>query len=152
MNKGIAALLVTLSALCLFLFSGWAVAASKQPKTTSKDQVREKVTEALQAIKDFAEKQRQEAVKRAKTAINDLDEAIDRLEDRIDRKWGQMDEAARKKARHTIKSLRKLQNELAEWSGELKHSSGEAWKHVKKGLLESYQTLKQALDQAEKEF
>jgi len=34
----------------------------------------------------------------------------------------------------------------------MKHSSANAWERVKGGLLESYQTLKESFQEAEKEF
>ena len=48
--------------------------------------------------------------------------------------------------------LRKKRNELSEWYGGLKHSSANAWDHVKDGFAEGYESLEDAFDKADKEF
>ncbi len=128
----------------------FAAQSSTQEKGT-KD-VKEKVTEAVQAIEKYSVKQRDEAVKKAKAALDDLDTRIDDLESRLDEKWGQLDQAARQKARTTLTALRKERNEVAEWYGGLKHSSGNAWEAVKKGFVKSYRKLGDTFDKARSEF
>ena len=68
------------------------------------------------------------------------------------KKWGQMDQSARKKARASLKALRKQRNEVAEWYGGLKHSSSNAWEDVKKGFLNSYQVIRDTFDKVQGEF
>ena len=63
-----------------------------------------------------------------------------------------MDQATRDKANATLKSLRKQRTELAEWYGGMQYSSVNAWEHVKKGLLDSYEALSKAYNKALKEF
>jgi len=145
----IAAAIISMGFLTL---SGLAFAGTAEPKEASGDQTRKEFSETLQVIKDFAAEQREEAVKQAKIALEEIDAAIENLEERFDRNWDQMDQAARKKSRDTLKSLKKQRNELSEWYGGLKHSSAKAWGHVKSGLLKSYQSLKEAFREAEKEF
>jgi len=63
-----------------------------------------------------------------------------------------MDQASREKAKKTLQALRKKRNELSEWYGGLKHSSADAWDHVKKGFVDGYEALAGAFDKAENEF
>jgi len=120
-------------------------------KTTTKE-VKQKVAEAAEAIKNYSVDQRDEAVKKAKVALDDLDARIDRMESQLNKKWDQMDQTTRKKARATLTALRKQRSELAEWYGGLKHSSSNAWEDVKKGFLNSYRELREAFDKAYSQF
>ena len=63
-----------------------------------------------------------------------------------------MDQASREKAKKNFTGLRKKRNELSEWYGGLKHSSADAWDHVKKGFVDGYEALASAFDKAENEF
>jgi hypothetical protein len=127
-------------------------AAQTSTDETLKEDVKNKVTEAVQAIKKYSVNQRDEAVKKAKAALDDLDIRIDSMESQLDKKWDQMDQSARKKAMATLTMLRKQRNEVAEWYGGLKHGSSNAWEDVKKGFLKSYQELRDAFDKAHGEF
>src|SRR5262245_46655197 len=126
-------------------------AADAPAKTTAKD-VSDKAKETGHAIKDYTVAQRDEAVKQAKAALDDADTKIRRLERKLDADWDKMDHAARKQARETLDTLRKERNDLAEWYGGLKHSSGEAWDEVKSGFARSYDELKKSFAKARKEF
>jgi len=132
--------------------SGVALAQNPPSQEPSDPSHLKAISGKLQTIKDFATEQRAEAVKQAKIALEEMDAAIESLEAKIDRNWEKMDQAARKKARETLKALKKQRNELAEWYGGLKHASSKAWGHVKGGLLKSYESLGEAFRKAEKEF
>ena len=137
----------------IFFAVGSVSFAAQTPaeKTTTKE-VKEKVAEAAQAIEKYSVDQRDEAVKKAKVALDDLDARIDRMESRVNKKWDQIDQTTRNKAINTLTALRKQRNELAEWYGGLKHSSGNAWEDVKKGFLNSYRELRDAFDKAYSQF
>ena len=137
----------------IFLAVGWVsfAAQTSGEKTTTKD-VKEKVAEAAEAIKNYSFDQRDKAIVNAKAALADLDARIDGMESRLNKRWDQMDQSTRKKAIDTLTALRKQRNEVAEWYGGLKHSSGNAWEDVKKGFLKSYQELRDAFDRAHSQF
>jgi len=120
-------------------------------KTTAKD-VSKKVEDTGKAIKSYSLAQRDEALKKARAALDDLDARISRLERKLDNDWDKMDQDARKKARATLRALRKERNEAGEWFGGLKHSSAEAWEQVKAGFVKSYEDLKKSFSKARKEF
>lgn len=126
-------------------------AQTSTPETATKD-VKDKVVDAAQAIKNYSVNQRDEAVKKAKAALDDLDVRIDSMESQLNKEWQQMDQSARKKAMATLTALRKKRNDVAEWYGGLKHSSSKAWEDVKKGFLKSYYELRDAFDKAHSEI
>jgi hypothetical protein len=143
-----------LVAITTIFFAMGAISFAAQTSTheTGTKDVKEKVTEAAQAIKNYSVDQRDEAVKKAKAALDDLDARLDGMESQLNKKWDQMDQSARKKARATLTALRKQRNEAAEWYGALKHGSSNAWEDVKKGFLKSYQELRDTFDKARREF
>jgi basic membrane lipoprotein Med (substrate-binding protein (PBP1-ABC) superfamily) len=135
-----------------FAIESVSFAAQTSTNETSTKDVKEKVVDASQAIKNYSVNQRDEAVKKAKVALDDLDVRIDSMESQLNKKWHQMDQSARKKSRDTLTALRKQRNEVAEWYGGLKHSSSKAWEDVKKGFLKSYRELRDSFDKAHSEF
>jgi BMFP domain-containing protein YqiC len=143
------AALLFITAVFLAVGSVSLVAQTSAEKTK---EVKEKVAEAAEAIKNYSFDQRDEAIMKAEAALADLDARIDRMESRLNKKWDQMDQSARKKAIKTLTALRKQRNEVADWYGGLKHSSRNAWEDVKKGFLKSYQQLRDAFDRAHSQF
>jgi len=65
--------------------------------------------------------------------LDKLDKRIDALEVHVDESWDKMDKDTRKKARDSLKALRKQRNQVAEWYGSLKSSTENAWEHMKQG-------------------
>jgi BMFP domain-containing protein YqiC len=135
-----------------FAVGSVSLAAQTPAEKTTTKEVKEKVAEAAEAIKNYSFDQRDEAIVKAKAALADLDARIDRMESRLNKEWDQMDQSARNKAINTLTALRKQRNEVAEWYGGLKHSSSNAWEDVKKGFLKSYQELRDAFDRAYSQF
>jgi len=141
----ITAVMILISAVC------FADQKSGDDKATSKD-VKQETMEAIEAIKTYTVDKKNEAVKEVKVVLEDLDTRIERMQSRIEKKWDQMDQTSRDKARETMQALRKKRNELSEWYGGLKHSSADAWDHVKKGFVDGYESLASAFDKAENEI
>ena len=139
--------LIILLAYPSVTLTGWTA-----EKKTTKEDVKQEIKEAFEAVQNLTADQRDEAVKKVKVAMEKLDDQIESMENRIGKKWDQMDQAARRQARSTLVSLRKQRNELAEWYGGLKYSSVAAWGHVKNGFLKSYESLAKAFGKAESEF
>ena len=129
-----------------------ALAAQTATNQTTAADVKKKVAEAAEAIKNYSVDQRDEALKKAKMALDELDAGIDRMESQLNQQWDRMDQSARKQATATLKTLRKQRNEVAEWYGGLEHSSSNAWEDVKKGFIRSYGELREAFEKAKNEF
>jgi DNA mismatch repair ATPase MutS len=137
----------------MILISAISFAGQKagDDKATSKD-VKQETMEAIEAIKKYTVDKKDEAVREVKVVLEDLDTRIDRIQSRIENKWNEMDQASRESARKTIQALRKKRNELSEWYGGMKHSSADAWDHVKEGFVEGYEAVANAFDKAENEL
>ena len=52
-----------------------------------------------------------------------------------------MNEATRKEACENLRALRKQGSQVAEWYGNMKTSSANAWDHMKNGFSDAYKTL-----------
>ena len=141
----ITAVMILISTIC------FADQKSGDDKATSKD-VKQETMEAIEAIKTYSVDKKNKAVKEVKVVLEDLDIRIDRMQSRIEKKWDQMDQTSRDKAKESMQALRKKRNELSEWYGGLKHSSADAWDHVKKGFVDGYESLASAFDEAENEI
>ncbi len=143
----------TVSLLALMLL-GVALPSQASPygndKTTAKE-VRQKVTDAAESIKNYTVDKRDEAAKKAKASLDALDARIHALEERIDKKWEKMDKASREQARATLQALHKQRVEAAEWYGGLKYSTADAWEHMKKGFSDAYKSLRSTWEKAERE-
>lgn len=126
-------------------------ARSDDDETTIQD-VNQQTEELLTALKQYGSDKREEAIKKTTEALIRLDQRLDRLETRIDDKWDEMDKTARKKARSTLRALRKQRIELAESFGSWKNSSASAWDHMKEGFAKAYQKLDDAWSRAKTEF
>jgi hypothetical protein len=122
------------------------------PQKTTTSRIKHDVAETVQAIKNYSAEQKDEAVKSAREALDGLDARIDRMQAQLDKKGNRMSQAAHKRARATMEALRKERTEAAEWYGGLKHGSAAAWEEVKGGFLKSYQTLRDAVGNAEKQL
>lgn len=119
---------------------------------TSIEEVKKKTEDLLQALSAYTIDQKDEAVSKTKTALDNLDKRIDALEARVDENWDNMDKYTRKKARDSLKALRKQRNQVAEWYGSMKSSTGNAWEHMKKGFSDAYKSLSDAWEKSENEF
>jgi hypothetical protein len=124
--------------------------APTAPEKTTTSRIRHDVAETVEAIKNYSAEQKDEAVKKAREALDGLDARIDRMQAQLDKKWNKMSQSAHREARATMEALRKERTQAAEWYGGLKHSSAAAWEEVKGGFLKSYQTLRDAVGNAEK--
>ena len=129
----------------------FAAQNTQDDKTTSKD-VKMETMEAIQTIKSYSVNQRDKAIKQGKDLLDDMDARIDHMQSLVEKKWNEMNQASREKLNESLTALRKKRNELSEWYGGLKHSSANAWDHVKDGFVEGYESLADAFDKAEKEF
>ncbi|MCZ4279700.1 hypothetical protein O4H49_02845 [Kiloniella laminariae] len=127
-------------------------AADKATEATTLEQVQQDAAELMESIKGYSAEQRDEALADAQEGLDSLDREIDALETRIDKNWDEMDQAAREQARESLRALRKQRTELAQWYGEWKNSSADAWDEVKKGFSEAYQSLSDSWGEAVTEF
>lgn len=139
--------------ICVLMFSITPLCFADDHKNkTSFKQVKQETRDLMQALKGYTSDQKDEAVRETKAALDKLDNRIDALENRIDKSWDKMSQSAREKTRASLKALRKQRNHVAEWYGSLKHSTADAWGHMKKGFSKAYKTLHKSWEKAENEY
>jgi len=126
-------------------------AAMKSGKTSAAE-VKQETEDLLKTLQSYTIEQREEAIRKTAEVLEKLDKRIDAQEKRLDDNWAKMDQAARESARATLKELHRQRNQVAEWYGSMKNSSGEAWEHMKAGFSEAYKSLQKAWEKSEKEF
>lgn len=119
---------------------------------TTIEEIKQEASETTNVIKDYTVEKRDEAARNIKARLNSLDTRIQALEARVDKNWENMDQAARVRARSTLTVLREKRIRVAEWYGSMKNSSTEAWGHMKKGFSDSYSSLRNSWEKAEKEY
>lgn len=134
-----------------FCFMSQSFAQADNDKTTMQD-VKQETQELISALKGYSIDQRDEAIQKTEQALKNLDKRIDAFEARIDKNWDQMSKAVRDKTRANLKALRKQRTDLAERYGSWKHSSADAWEHMKQGFSDAYQAVEDAWEKAESEF
>jgi hypothetical protein len=113
---------------------------------------KKKTLEAVETLKNYSIEKKDKSVSEVKVALEKMDARIDRMQSRVENNWNEMDQASREKAKKTLQALRKKRNELSEWYSGMKHSSADAWDHVKKGSIDVCEALAAAFDKAENEF
>lgn len=121
-------------------------------KDTEAHEVQQETKELLTTLKQYSFEQRNQAVSKANQAIEKLDNRIDHLENEIDDDWDSMSVEARKKSKSTLKVMRKKRNDLAEWAGNLRNSTPDAWDQMKKGFSDAYQSLSDSWKRAKNEY
>ena len=95
-----------LAVTAMFGISSGCSFESSTDQTTIKE-VKQEMQDVIQVLKGYSIDQRDETVKKTKAALDKVDNRIDALETRIDNNWDKMNETARKKAKATLKALRK---------------------------------------------
>lgn len=121
-------------------------------KAPTAQEVQAEVAEAARAVEDYTAEQRDEAVRQVRSALGSVDARIDALTSRLESRGESMSEAARKETREMLRALRARRQKVAEWYGALKHSSANAWQHVRHGFADAYRSMVEALGKAEQEF
>jgi len=126
--------------------------AESSDDTVLLEDIKKETRDLLQALNSYSVDQRDKAIRKTKAALDNLDKRIDKMEVRLSERWDEMDRVTREKARSSLRELREKRTQAAEWYGSLKHSTADAWEHMKKGLSEAYSSLNDAWERAEKEF
>lgn len=142
--------------LCLaVLIAGWLPLAFAQetPKPVDsekqqREQVKKEVDEAVDAIRSYSIERRNEAVERAHKSLTEADRRMDRLDAQVNERWERMSTSARQRSQEAMSDLRRRRNDVAEWTGGMRHSSDDVWEDVKSGFIKSYHELADALQKA----
>lgn len=119
---------------------------------TSMQEVKQETEDLLQTFKAYTVDQKEEAIRSTNAALHNLDKRIDALETEVDESWETMNRDVRKKARDSLKSMRKQRIQVAQWYGRLQESTGNAWEQMKDGFSDAYERLHEAWEKSEREF
>ena len=119
---------------------------------TSIEEIKQETQDLLETLDAYTVDRKDEAIRKTKMALDNLDKRIDAVEANVDEHWDKMDRDARKKARDSLKALRKQRNQVAEWYDSLKSSTENAWEHMKKGFSDAYKALNDAWEKSENEI
>ncbi len=134
-------------AIVLFFIGSVPCAAQTSTQEKGTIEVKEKVTDVDQAIKDYSVNQRDEALKKAQAVLHELDSRIDTMKSQVNKRFQEMDQSARKKAKIAFRELKKKRKEVSEWYTRLENSSSTEWEDIKKGFLKSYRELQDTFDE-----
>jgi hypothetical protein len=138
--------------LLIAIFALTSLCSAAPSGKTSIEDVKKETQDLLQTLKGYSAAQRDEAIARIKVTLDDLDQRITALEATIDANWEKMDKTARANARNRLQELHKERTEVAEWYGNLKSSSAEAWEQTKRVFSDAYKDLNEAWEKSEIEF
>ena len=141
----------TIAAL-LAAMSATVQASPKEPSGTQPQRQEADTDKAVDAIRDYSVERRDEAVAAARDLNDRMDRRIEALQAEFNQRWDRMGSSARARTQQTISDLRRRRNDVAEWYGGMRHSSGGAWAEVRGGFVQSYRDLAEAMRRARAEF
>lgn len=119
-------------------------AAQDSGALTTADEVRAEISEAMDAIADYSEQERDQALAEAREALNRLDAEIERREQALRDNWADMSGAARETAQARLQNLRAARNRLGERYGALETGTNNAWDELKTGFSDAWSAFSDA--------
>ena len=126
-----------------------SMAQDKTSNITEKE-VRTEISQAMDAIANYSNQERDQALAEARDALDKVDAEIERREHALQENWAEMSEAARKSARSSLKDLRKARNNLAQRYGALEAGTSNAWDELKSGFSAAWKEFSEAWEAADK--
>lgn len=139
-----------LALVCLLLLSGAANGLQEQESTTAED-LRREVSEAMEAIASYSAQQRDEALSKAREAMDRLDVEIERREATLRENWAEMSERSRELASARLQDMRQARQQLAEQYGGLASGSASAWTELRQGFSNAWSAFSDAWRAADEE-
>ena len=122
-----------LSAAALALACTPAIAQDNDGLMTTKE-LKAEISEAMTAVGEYSEQERDQALTTAREAMTRLDAEIERREQALRNDWADMTQAARDEASARMADLREARNDLSERYGALKAGTSSAWDELKAGF------------------
>jgi uncharacterized protein YukE len=114
---------------------------------TGKD-IKEKASDTVDAIKDYAVEKKQEAVGYARKLSRKADAELKDLEAKASKTTGE----AKTKSQQQIAELKKKRAAASKKLGELRKATASSWDAAKQGFVDAYKDLRNSLDKAADEF
>lgn len=126
-------------------------AAQDSGALTTADEVRAEISEAMDAIADYSEQERDQALAEAREALNRLDAEIERREQALRDNWADMSGPARETAQAQLQNLRAARNRLGERYGALETGASNAWGELKTGFSDAWSAFSDAWRSADED-
>jgi TolA-binding protein len=137
-----------LAAALLAGAAGPAASQQGDPFTT-RQEVREEIDQAMEAVGAYSAQERDQALARARSALDRLDAEIERREHALREDWSEMSEQAREAARARLAELREARNRLGERYGALQAGTADAWDELTEGFAGAWDAFSEAWDAAD---
>jgi hypothetical protein len=137
----------TVALLCV---SAPVLAEDKAVFTTGED-VRAEISEAMEAVADYSDQERDQAVAEAREAMTRLDAELDRRGAALRDNWSDLSESARDSATERLRELREARNALGERYGALQTGAASAWGDLTTGFSDAWKSFADAWDAADEE-
>lgn len=138
--------LTAVSALVFGLSLGGAAIGSAH--ATDAADVKEEISETLDAIKDYSADKRDEAVTAGSALIDKLDARIEALERKAENASDSVSDATREQWKDTKAGLVKMREKAAMQLASMRESSTDAWSKAKHGFSEAVDDLGEAIEDA----
>ena len=122
--------------------------AHSQSDNSAAEDVRAEIAEAMDAIGEYSQEQREEAETQAREALEQLDAEIAKYEESVRENWEAMSESAKESARERLKELRSARNELGERFGALQAETDSTWDELKAAFADAWDDVSDAWDSA----
>jgi predicted phage gp36 major capsid-like protein len=144
---------VKMVVLAVALSCSFAVPALGQNDvaTTTTQDLRAEVSEAMEAIAKYSEQEREDALAAAREALDRLDVEIARREEILRENWADMTDAAQDSGRAQLHNLRQARNELSERFGALQESTSSAWDELKVGFADAWDSFSDLWENSDSE-
>lgn len=139
------------------LVSGLGILGAAEAQQTSEsssdhmiavEDVQTEISEALDAIGEYSQQERDAAIKTVYDNLERIDAEIDRLEHSARENWADMSQAARDRTSETLRKLHERRNRLSEMYGAMAEGTEAAWGKVVTGVKEAWNELEMAWDAA----
>lgn len=127
-----------------------ALAQDNSTAHTTTDDVRAEISEAMTAIVNYSEQERDQALASAREALTRLDIEIERREQALRENWADMSDSARETTRARVQDLREARNVLGERYGALQTGTSSAWDELKAGFSDAWTAFSKKWNAADK--
>ncbi len=117
--------------------------------STTADDVRAEISEAVDAIARYSEHQREQALAEARDVLTRIDAQVERREQALREDWATMSDSARETARARLRDLREARNTLGERYGAAQAGTSSAWEELKDGFSNAWEAFSEEWTKAD---
>lgn len=119
-------------------------AAQDTGASTTTDDLRAEISDAMDAVADYSAQERDQALAEAREALTRLDAEIERREQALRESAWDLSETARETARARLEDLRIARDRLGERYDALEAGADDAWDELKTGFTNAWGAVSDA--------